>query len=404
MNEPSSPKTILIAIDTTPPKSINASANNTSGKSALRSNSIQTKSMLFYCREGYEADLAAELEHLSASQQIYGYSQFVPTRAMVQYHFYEPLTLKQQFESFPLNKCLFARQRLCVIGHLELHDASDRITTILDYLKAHTELAESGLGDIFVEYADNEKGKEVAKFCKKFTVPLRQALRREGWLSKKPNTGLPFIHLVFSESSECIVAFSYPKNRHSQAMGITRLKFPNDAPSRSTLKLEEAIQLFMSPAQQSVCLHKGMTAVDLGACPGGWTYQLVSRGIHVEAVDNGAMAESLMATGLVSYHAADGFKYQPADGHVDWLVCDMIEKPERVAELMTKWLCERKTTSTIFNLKLPMKQRFQTVNVLLSKMVATLKEREIAHQISAKHLYHDRDEVTVLVLTGAHLI
>jgi len=360
--------------------------------------------MLFYCREGYEADLAAELEHVSASHKLYGYSQFVRNSALVQFHFYQALSAQEQFTSFALNECIFARQRLCVIGHVELTDANDRITTILDYLKDNTKLSQHCLGDIFVEHADNEKGKEVAKFCKKFTVPMRQKLRREGVLTSKPHSGLPFVHLVFSDSSQCMVAFSYPKNRHSQLLGITRLKFPAEAPSRSTLKLEEAIQLFLSPNQQSVCLQKGMTAVDLGACPGGWTYQLVSRGIHVEAIDNGAMAESLMATGLVKYQAADGFKYKPLDGHVDWLVCDMIEKPERVAQLMTDWLCSRKATSTIFNLKLPMKQRFQTVKVLISAIIDALNERQIKHKLSAKHLYHDRDEITVIILTGAHLI
>jgi 23S rRNA (cytidine2498-2'-O)-methyltransferase len=115
------------------------------------------------------------------------------------------------------------------------------------------------------------------------------------------------------------------------------------------------------------------------------------------------MAESLMATGLVNYQAVDGFKYKPVDGHVDWLVCDMIEKPERVAQLMTDWLCSRKATSTIFNLKLPMKQRVQTVRALISTIIDTLDERQIKHQLSAKHLYHDRDEITVMILSGAHL-
>jgi 23S rRNA (cytidine2498-2'-O)-methyltransferase len=369
-----------------------------------KNNMIDTKSMLFYCREGYEADLAAELEIVSADQKLYGYSQFLRNSAMVQFHFYQALSAHEQFTSFALNECIFARQLLCVIGRVELADANDRITTILDYLKDNTKLSQQCLGDIFVEHADNEKGKEVAKFCKKFTVPMRQRLRREGVLTSKPHSGLPFVHLVFSDSSQCMVAVSYPKNRHSQPLGITRLKFPVEAPSRSTLKLEEAIQLFMSQNQQTVCLQKGMTAVDLGACPGGWTYQLVSRGIHVEAIDNGAMAESLMATGLVKYQAADGFKYKPLDGHVDWLVCDMIEKPERVAKLMTDWLCSRKATSTIFNLKLPMKQRFQTVKALILTIIDALNERQIKHKLSAKHLYHDRDEITIIIRTGAHLI
>ena len=147
-----------------------------------------------------------------------------------------------------------------------------------------------------------------------------------------------------------------------------------------------------------------MTAVDLGACHDGWTFQLVSRGMRVEAIDNGAMDEGLMATGLVKYQATDGFKYQPIDGHVDWLVCDMIEKPEKVSILITQWLTKRQATSSIFNLKLPMKQRFQTVNELLAEMSSKLTEHQILHQMQAKHLYHDRDEITVIVRSGVHLI
>ncbi|MFT7417061.1 MAG: 23S rRNA (cytidine2498-2'-O)-methyltransferase [Glaciecola sp.] len=33
-----------------------------------------------------------------------------------------------------------------------------------------------------------------------------------------------------------------------------------------------------------------------------------------------------------------------------------------------------------------------------------LNERQIKHKLSAKHLYHDRDEITVIILTGSHLL
>lgn len=52
-------------------------------------------------------------------------------------------------------------------------------------------------------------------------------------------------------------------------MGIPRLKFPTDAPSRSTLKLEEAFFVFLTEKEREARLSHGMTAVDLGACPGG---------------------------------------------------------------------------------------------------------------------------------------
>lgn len=79
--------------------------------------------------------------------------------------------------------------------------------------------------------------------------------------------------------------------------GIPRLEFPAGAPSRSTLKLAKAIFAFI-PRGRRRRLRAGMTGVDLGASPGGWTYQLAERGIHVIAVDSGAMAQSLLSTSL----------------------------------------------------------------------------------------------------------
>ncbi len=90
-------------------------------------------------------------------------------------------------------------------------------------------------------------------------------------------------------------------------MGIPRLKFPSDAPSRSTLKLEEAFHVFIPADEWDERLANGMYAVDLGACPGGWTYQLVKRNMWVSSVDNGPMAQSLMDTGQVTLAARRRF-------------------------------------------------------------------------------------------------
>ncbi len=60
----------------------------------------------------------------------------------------------------------------------------------------------------------------------------------------------------------------------------------------------------------------GMWAVDLGACPGGWTYQLVKRNMWVYSVDNGPMAQSLMDTGQVTWLREDGFKFRPTRSNI----------------------------------------------------------------------------------------
>jgi len=166
---------------------------------------------------------------------------------------------------------------------------------------------------------------------------------------------------------------------------------PSDGPSRSTLKLDEAILFFFDKSEQQQLFGLGKTAVDLGACPGGWTYQLVKRELQVMAIDNGAMAEALMKSGQVEHIKADGFHFRPPY-RVNWLVCDMVEKPMRVAELMASWLAEGDCERAIFNLKLPMKKRYQALLECQRIIDDILGSKP--YQLSAKQLYHDREEVT----------
>ena len=109
------------------------------------------------------------------------------------------------------------------------------------------------------------------------------------------------------------------------------------------------------------------------------------------------MAPSLMDTGQVMHYREDGFKFRPPKSNVTWLVCDMVEKPVRVASLMTDWLVNGWCREAIFNLKLPMKKRYEEVTQNLQMMQERLTENGINAQIQARHLYHDREEITVHV-------
>lgn len=152
-------------------------------------------------------------------------------------------------------------------------------------------------GELRVEVADTNESKELMKFCRKFTVPLRAALREAGVLTNYETPKRPVVHVFFIAPGCCYTGYSYSNNNSPFYMGIPRLKFPSDAPSRSTLKLEEAFHVFIPADEWDERLANGMYAVDLGACPGGWTYQLVKRNMWVSSVDNGPMAQSLMDTG-----------------------------------------------------------------------------------------------------------
>ena len=192
-------------------------------------------------------------------------------------------------------------------------------------------------------------------------MPLRAALRDAGVLANYETPKRPVVHVFFIAPGCCYTGYSYSNNNSPFYMGIPRLKFPADAPSRSTLKLEEAFHVFIPADEWDERLANGMWAVDLGACPGGWTYQLVKRNMWVYSVDNGPMAQSLMATGQVTWLREDGFKFRPTRSNISWMVFDMVEQPAKVAALMAQWLVNGWCRETIFNLKLPMKKRYEEV-------------------------------------------
>ena len=152
----------------------------------------------------------------------------------------------------------------------------------------------------------------------------------------------------------------------------------------------------MDNSEQKRLLRQGMQAVDLGAAPGGWTWQMVQRGIRVTAVDNGPMKGVMSKHPLVQHLRQDGFKYVPTRA-VDWLLCDMVEQPSRVATLIGTWFVAGLTKHAIFNLKLPMKQRVVALDSALGGIRTRLDQEGINYRMQAKQLYHDREEVTVFI-------
>lgn len=106
------------------------------------------------------------------------------------------------------------------------------------------------------------------------------------------------------------------------------------------------------------------------------------------------MDSRLMESGLVEHVRADGFRFRPKET-VDWLVCDIVEQPIRVAELAARWIGEGWCRHTVFNLKLPMKKRYQEVQRCLTQIRVALDDAGLRYHMACKQLYHDREEVTV---------
>lgn len=340
--------------------------------------------LLLHCRPGFEGEVCAEIAEHAAQLDVAGYPKAKPQSACAEFVCTEPGGAERLMRKVRFSQLIFPRQ-WARGEYVELPE-TDRIGVLLEALAGYPPC-----GSLWLEVLDTNDGKELSTFCRKFEKPLRAALAKAGKLKDDPQ--LPRLLLTFRSGRQAFVGLAESNNSAQWPMGIPRLKFPREAPSRSTLKLEEAWHHFIPRNQWDARLAPGMTAVDLGAAPGGWTWQLVQREIKVTAVDNGPMAESLMYSGFVEHQRADGFTFKPRRP-VNWMVCDIVEKPARTAAMIETWLGEGWCQEAVVNLKLPMKQRYAEVQKLLARIEAGLKGRGMKVSIACKQLYHDREEVT----------
>ncbi|WP_207063904.1 23S rRNA (cytidine(2498)-2'-O)-methyltransferase RlmM [Motiliproteus sp. SC1-56] len=344
--------------------------------------------LILYCRPGFESECAAEIVDLAQTRQVFGYVKASGGDGYVCYVTQTPDGARRLQAEIRFRDLVFARQWIAAGPLIEGLPTSDRIEPLL--------AAAQGLpqcGELLLETADTNAAKELATFCRKFTSPCVQAFRRAGLLSATRDRRLPRLHLFFLDSTRVYMGVSPVDNSSPYSMGIRRLKFPGQAPSRSTLKLEEAWLEMLSAKEREHHLVPGLTAVDLGAAPGGWTWQLVRQHMRVTAVDNGPMASELMESGLVEHVREDGFRYQPPKP-VHWMVCDIADKPIRVADRVALWFAQGWCERSVFNLKLPMKKRYQALVQCRDLIHARLGEAGVPFELDFKHLYHDREEVT----------
>lgn len=352
-------------------------------------------SIVLYCRPGFEKECGAEIQEKASWNEMFGYLELKKNEGVVLFHLHDPAHGEALIKTLPLKRLIFTRQWFVTLtDKIDLPDYN-RVEAIVEALGSEWQY-----DDLRMETPDTNDGKALSKFCRKLAVPLRQGLRKAKVLTGKSDSFKAeedgsVLHALFLSGQEVILGFSVARNSSPHVMGIPRLKFPSQAPSRSTLKLDEAFLYFIPRDEWDTRLTSGMNAVDLGSAPGGWTYQLVRRGMMVTAIDNGPMAESLMETGQVKHKMMDGFKYVPMKQNVYWLVCDMIEKPQRVAKLMSEWLLNGHCKEAMFNLKLPMKGRYQQVTDDLQTIKDAFSEHKVKYELYAKHLYYDREEITV---------
>ena len=346
--------------------------------------------LLCYCRSGFEPELAAELGERAAQAGDAGWARAERNTGHVQFFSAQGHALAQ---ALPLRDLVFARQKLRLLAELRELDAKDRITPILAAL-----FEQPAFGDLVVEHPDSDEARPLAGLARSFGNALRPALRKAGLLTAQVEPRLPRLHVCFLSGDHVLLATGHPRDASPWPSGIPRLRTPPDAPSRSALKLEEALVVLLDAEERARYVQSGMRAADLGAAPGGWTWVLARNGLRVTAIDNGPLRAHVLDTGLVEHLRADGFHWSPPKP-LDWMVCDMVESPRRVAARMAQWFREGWCRHAIFNLKLPMKKRWDETRDCLA-LFEDQAQRPL--RVRAKQLYHDREEITVFAVAASH--
>jgi 23S rRNA (cytidine2498-2'-O)-methyltransferase len=179
--------------------------------------------------------------------------------------------------------------------------------------------------------------------------------------------------------------------REARVHGSRRMADDPQAPSRSYLKVEEAYAVVGREPQpeETVC--------DLGAAPGGWSYSAAKRGARVWAIDNGPLKGGALDHPRIEHRREDAFRFAPASVSreaFDWLFCDLVEEPHHLLQhLLEPWLAQRWCRRFVVNLKFG---RVDPIALLRDLRAPDSALTRFAPDARIRHLYHDREEFTVV--------
>ena len=340
--------------------------------------------LVAYCRGGFEAEAAADLRRAAARIEAHvdvdtGAQGFVVATT-------ESATRAAWLAALAAARPVFLRSVFAGDGPLPLIEShakgrADRVTPLLDAIAAR---CSPPWRSVWIEFPDTNEGKALSGLARSLSARIEPALRE----SMRPDAATRL--RIFLQDGTIAYVGESDARVADWPLGIPRLRMPPGAPSRSTLKLAEAFEVFLGE-RASDLVRAGMHAVDLGAAPGGWTWQLVQRGLHVTAVDNGPLKGAIRDDRLVRHVREDAFRFAPRR-RVDWLVCDVVDQPARIADLVARWMSGGLARRAIFNLKLPMKKRYDEVARCGQRIADALAG--VPFTLAMRQLYHDREEVT----------
>jgi 23S rRNA (cytidine2498-2'-O)-methyltransferase len=154
-----------------------------------------------------------------------------------------------------------------------------------------------------------------------------------------------------------------------------------NAPSRAYQKLWEWMTVTQKfPQPHELCL-------DLGSCPGGWTWVISRLGAKVISVDK-APLDSRLKSPLIRWLKKDAFTMKPDDLEpIDWLFSDIICYPPKLFDLVQVWRQSGRVKNFVCTIKFQGETDFATLQ----------KFREIPGS-NILHLSANKHEVTWYLL------
>ncbi len=351
--------------------------------------------MILFCRPGFETEAGREMTDAAAARGVFGYFEPRGKHGYLFFFLTGPEGSDELLQRLNLDDLVFVRDWFVGLAEIVL-PAADRVGAVIQGLQA-LPAGFPNCARVEVRVPEDNADRDLGNFARKWVAPLSRGLRGAGLMKPDPDAEAPArLEILLPEFERAVIGISPAGNRARYVGGIPRLRLPASAPSRSALKLEEAWKVFLPPEQALDYLGGGKQAVDLGAAPGGWTWQLVRQGMMVAAVDNGPINEELMASGQVEHVEADGYFWKPRRS-VDWMVCDIVDHPRRTSQMVVDWLKNGLCRYSIFNLKLPMKKRYDEWLICREIIESGLAEGEMTFRLRARHLYHDREEITCFI-------
>ena len=168
----------------------------------------------------------------------------------------------------------------------------------------------------------------------------------------------------------------------SSPFALGEMTFQEDKvmpPSRAYLKLWEFFTVY---APEEI---KGGTAIDVGSCPGGWTWVLRTINFdHTISVDKAPIEKRIMDLGQITFKQESAFGLDPKDfDEIDWFCSDIICYPERLLNLVKRFLESGKVKNFVCTIKYQAETDWEN----------TLKFLEIPGS-KIVHLHHNKHEVT----------